>query len=78
MSQNIRPFEGVIPSVAQSCFVDSAAVVIGDVELADNSSVWPCAVIRGDVNSIKIGEGSNIQDFAMLHVTHKRPVDPLG
>jgi carbonic anhydrase/acetyltransferase-like protein (isoleucine patch superfamily) len=54
------------------------AVVIGDVQLAENSSVWPCAVIRGDVNRITIGEGSNIQDFAMLHVTHKRPADPLG
>ena len=75
---NIRPFDGVNPSVAESGFVDSTAVVIGDVELAEHSSVWPCAVIRGDVNSIKIGEGSNIQDFAMLHVTHKRPVDPLG
>ena len=78
MSKNIRPFDGVMPVVAQSAFVDDAAVVIGDVKLADNSSVWPCAVIRGDVNSIKIGEGSNIQDFTMLHVTHKRPVDPLG
>ena len=78
MMSNIRPFDGIKPSVAETCFVDSTAVVIGDVELAKNSSVWPCAVIRGDVNSIKIGEGSNIQDFAMLHVTHKRPVDPLG
>ncbi|HNG47579.1 MAG TPA: gamma carbonic anhydrase family protein, partial [Agitococcus sp.] len=68
MMSNIRPFDGVLPKVAESCFVDSTAVVIGDVELAENSSVWPCAVIRGDVNSIKIGEGSNIQDFAMLHV----------
>lgn len=78
MTTHIRPFDGITPTVAESCFVDSTAVVIGDVELAENSSVWPCAVIRGDVNSIKIGEGSNIQDFAMLHVTHKRPVDPLG
>lgn len=78
MTTHIRPFDGITPTVAESCFVDSTAVVIGDVTLAENSSVWPCAVIRGDVNSIKIGEGSNIQDFAMLHVTHKRPVDPLG
>ena len=77
-SKNIRPFDGVMPVVATSAFVDDAAVVIGDVQLAASSSVWPCAVIRGDVNSISIGEGSNIQDFAMLHVTHKRPVDPLG
>lgn len=75
---NIRPFDGVLPIVAESAFVDAMAVVIGDVQLAENSSVWPCAVIRGDVNRITIGEGSNIQDFAMLHVTHKRPADPLG
>ncbi len=75
---NIRPFDGVLPVVAESTFVDAMAVVIGDVQLAENSSVWPCAVIRGDVNRITIGEGSNIQDFAMLHVTHKRPADPLG
>lgn len=75
---NIRPFDGVNPVVPESAFVDSMAVVVGDVKLAENTSVWPCAVIRGDVNSISIGEGSNIQDFAMLHVTHKRPADPLG
>ncbi|PTQ89518.1 gamma carbonic anhydrase family protein [Agitococcus lubricus] len=79
MSSSIRPFDGIWPTIADdSVFVDSTAVVIGDVELAQGCSVWPCAVIRGDVNSIKIGEGSNIQDFAMLHVTHKRPSDPLG
>ena len=76
--RNIRPFDGVLPVIAESAFVDAMAVVIGDVQLAENSSVWPCAVIRGDVNRITIGEGSNIQDFAMLHVTHKRPADPLG
>ena len=75
---NIRLFDGVLPVVAELAFVDVMAVVIGDVQLAENSSVWPCAVIRGDVNRITIGEGSNIQDFAMLHVTHKRPADPLG
>lgn len=78
MSKHIRSFEGIEPVIAHDVFVDDTAVVIGDVQLAAHSSVWPCAVIRGDVNSIKIGEGSNIQDFAMLHVTHKRPTDPLG
>lgn len=75
---NIRPFDGIQPQVAASAWVDETAVVVGDVALAEQVSVWPHAVIRGDVNSIRIGEGSNIQDFAMLHVTHKRPVDPLG
>ncbi len=78
MNHNIRPFDGLSPSVDPSCFVDPAAVVIGEVSLAEGASVWPCAVVRGDVNSITIGAGSNIQDFAMLHVSHKRPDDPQG
>jgi carbonic anhydrase/acetyltransferase-like protein (isoleucine patch superfamily) len=78
MNRNIRSFDGIKPQCADNCFVDPAAVVIGDVTLAEDSSVWPCAVIRGDVNRIHIGAGSNVQDFAMLHVTHKRPEDPEG
>ncbi len=75
---SLRTYDGITPSLGDNVFVDPAAVVIGDVTLAKDVSVWPCAVIRGDVNSIRIGEGSNIQDFAMLHVTHKRPADPEG
>ncbi|WP_293761817.1 gamma carbonic anhydrase family protein [uncultured Aquitalea sp.] len=78
MNRNIRPYDGASPVIHDSCYVDPAAVVIGDVTLEAGASVWPCAVIRGDVNSIRIGEGSNIQDFAMLHVTHKRDSDPAG
>lgn len=78
MNRNIRSFDGVRPQLASDCFVDPAAVVIGDVTLGENCSVWPCAVLRGDVNRIRIGAGSNVQDFAMLHVTHKRPEDPEG
>jgi carbonic anhydrase/acetyltransferase-like protein (isoleucine patch superfamily) len=74
----IRVYEGIRPQVADGCYLDETAVVIGDVVLEKNVSVWPYAVIRGDVNSMRIGEGSNIQDFAMLHVTHKRPADPEG
>jgi len=54
------------------------SVVIGDVILADNVSVWPFAVIRGDVNSIRIGKNSNVQDHAMLHVSHKKVDKPNG
>ncbi|RMC92600.1 gamma carbonic anhydrase family protein [Aquitalea palustris] len=78
MNRNIRPYDGSAPQIADSCYIDPAAVVIGDVTLAEDASVWPFAVIRGDVNAIHIGEGSNIQDFAMLHVTHKRDSDPVG
>jgi carbonic anhydrase/acetyltransferase-like protein (isoleucine patch superfamily) len=78
MNRNIRPYDGHVPRVPDSAYVDPAAVVIGEVALGEHASVWPCAVIRGDVNHISIGEGSNVQDFAMLHVTHKRDSDPLG
>ena len=78
MNSNIRSFDGTMPHIDETSYIDPASVVIGDVVLAPRASVWPCAVIRGDVNSITIGEGSNVQDFAMLHVTHKRDSDPEG
>lgn len=78
MNHNIRPFDGTRPQLDASAWVDPAAVVIGEVTLAKDSSVWPCAVVRGDVNSIQIGEASNVQDFAMLHVSHKKDSDPQG
>ena len=78
MNRNIRPYDGISPDIHDSCYIDPAAVVIGDVKLAENASVWPCAVIRGDVNAITIGKGSNVQDFAMLHVSHRKESDPEG
>ena len=63
----IRPFKGITPAIASSCYVDPSAQVIGDVVLAENASVWACAVLRGDVNSIRIGANSNIQDCSVLH-----------
>ena len=67
---NIRPFLGVAPRLAASAYVDPAAVVIGNVELEEDASVWPGAVARGDVHAIRIGARTNIQDCAVLHVTH--------
>lgn len=78
MSQNIRSYLNTTPQVADSCYIDPMAVVVGDVILAENVSVWPFAVIRGDVNSIRIGKNSNIQDHAMLHVSHKKADQPEG
>ncbi|MDC7718025.1 gamma carbonic anhydrase family protein [Vogesella sp. DC21W] len=78
MNRNIRSYDGHRPHIDPSCYIDDAAVVIGEVALAANVSVWPCAVIRGDVNRISIGEGSNVQDFAMLHVSHRKESDPQG
>lgn len=63
----IRPYRGVFPRIPQSAYVDQAAQVIGDVTLGERASVWPCTVLRGDVNKIVIGEDSNIQDGSVLH-----------
>jgi carbonic anhydrase/acetyltransferase-like protein (isoleucine patch superfamily) len=63
----IRSYQGVTPIVPQSCYVDVSAQVIGDVILGAEASVWMNAVIRGDVNSIRIGARSNVQDCAVLH-----------
>lgn len=73
-----RIFEAKQPYIAMGAFVDPKAVLIGDVEIGEESSVWPNAVIRGDVNSIRIGSRSNIQDGAVLHVTHPGPYNPDG
>ena len=63
----IRSFKGITPAIPSSCYVDDSAQVIGDVVLAENASIWACAVLRGDVNSIRIGANSNIQDCSVLH-----------
>ena len=75
---NLRPFKGIVPKVGQDVLIDPSAVVIGDVEIGDRASIWPGVVIRGDVNSIVIGEETNIQDGAILHVTHRSTTNPEG
>jgi carbonic anhydrase/acetyltransferase-like protein (isoleucine patch superfamily) len=78
MPSNIRSFKGVTPSLGARNYIDQAAVVIGDVTLGDDVSVWPCAVIRGDMHSIRIGHRSNVQDNAVLHITHASDFNPGG
>src|ERR1700759_4648421 len=63
----IRPYQGVLPTIPSSCYVDLSAQVIGDVVLGEQASIWMNAVVRGDVNSIRIGAKSNVQDCAVLH-----------
>ena len=63
----IRPYQGILPTIPASCYIDISAQIIGDVILGERSSVWMNAVIRGDVNSIRIGANSNVQDCAVLH-----------
>lgn len=74
----IRDFEKHRPRIATSAFIDETAVVIGDVEIGDDVSVWPTSVVRGDVNSIRIGAKTNIQDGSVLHVTHDSEHAPGG
>jgi len=64
-----------MPQIAASAYIDAQAVVIGDVTIGEQSSVWPCTVIRGDVNYIRIGARSNVQDGCVLHVM--RETHPL-
>lgn len=75
---NIRPYQDQWPRLAAGTYVDIAATVIGDVTMGADSSIWPCAVARGDVHRIHIGARTNIQDGAILHVTHDGPYTPGG
>ena len=71
---NLRPFKGTMPSIDESAYIDESAVVIGNVSIGADSSIWCTCVLRGDVNSIVVGNRSNIQDGSILHVTHKNPI----
>lgn len=74
----IRKFESVTPRIAATAYVDETALVIGDVSIAEDASLWPQVVARGDVNSIEIGARSNIQDGSVLHVSHDSEFAPGG
>ncbi|MEQ8288887.1 MAG: gamma carbonic anhydrase family protein [Gammaproteobacteria bacterium] len=74
----IRSFNDNSPAIADSAYVDETALVIGDVSIGADSSIWPMTVVRGDVHSITIGERTNIQDASVLHVTHDGEFSPGG
>jgi carbonic anhydrase/acetyltransferase-like protein (isoleucine patch superfamily) len=74
----IRSYKGVMPTLGARAYVDPAATVIGDVVLGDDVSIWPGAVLRGDVHYIRIGARSNVQDGTIVHVTHDGPYSPGG
>ena len=67
----IRPYQDRQPAVHPSVYIDESAQIIGDVEIGEHASVWCHAVVRGDVNYIRIGERTNVQDAAVLHVTYQ-------
>src|SRR5919107_5702406 len=66
----IRAYRGVVPKIAASAYIDPSAQVIGDVVIGEESSVWPNVTIRGDVNHIRIGRQTNVQDNTVIHVEH--------
>src|SRR5207249_11026630 len=66
----LRPFQGIVPKLSDGVFVEESAIIIGDVTIGQDSSVWFHSVVRGDVHYIRIGSRTNIQDLCVLHVTH--------
>ncbi|KHN54326.1 hypothetical protein OI70_16345 [Dickeya fangzhongdai] len=78
MSEALRPFKGTLPVIGKNVMVDPSSVVIGEVTLSDDVSIWPLVVIRGDVNFIRIGSRTNIQDGSVLHVTHRSEKNANG
>ncbi len=74
----LRSYKGISPQLGQSVYIDDSSVLVGDIAIGDDSSVWPLVAARGDVNHIRIGERTNIQDGSVLHVTHKNLENPTG
>jgi carbonic anhydrase/acetyltransferase-like protein (isoleucine patch superfamily) len=74
----IRTYQGISPQLGERVFVDVSSVVIGDVHLGDDSSVWPLVTIRGDMHRIRIGARTSVQDGSVLHITHAGPFNPDG
>ena len=74
----LRPYLDKLPVLGERVYVDPAATVIGEVELGDDVSVWPGTVIRGDVNFVRIGARTNVQDGTIVHVSHHSPYNKAG
>ena len=74
----IRSYKNKFPNIEEHCYIDSSAVLVGDVTCAEHASIWPLVAARGDVNYIKIGPRTNIQDGTVLHVSRVSDANPLG
>jgi carbonic anhydrase/acetyltransferase-like protein (isoleucine patch superfamily) len=77
-ANNLRSFQGIAPALGDRIYIDQSAVIVGDITLADDVSIWPLVAARGDVNTITIGARTNIQDGTVLHVTRKSEHNPNG
>ena len=75
---SLRPFLDKSPTLGQRVYIDPACTIIGDVALGDDVSVWPGTVIRGDVNHVRIGARTNVQDGTIIHVSHESPYNKGG
>jgi len=78
MMKSIRAYQDVTPALEEGVFIDDSALVIGDVRIGADSSIWPMTVVRGDVNRIRIGRRTNIQDSSVIHVTSPHADMPEG
>ncbi|MDP0561929.1 MAG: gamma carbonic anhydrase family protein [Candidatus Endonucleobacter sp. (ex Gigantidas childressi)] len=78
MNNFIKTFRGKRPLFGSSVYIAESAVIIGDVKIGNDSSIWPSVVIRGDINSIRIGSNTSVQDGSVLHITHKSTYNPSG
>ena len=74
----LRPYRGIRPTVGRRVFIDSSATVIGDTEIGEDSSVWMGCVLRGDVNAIRIGARTNVQDLTVIHVDYGEYLTSIG
>ncbi|MDD1783984.1 gamma carbonic anhydrase family protein [Enterovibrio sp. ZSDZ35] len=78
MSSVLRSYKGIYPEVGERVYIDPTSVLVGDITLGNDVSIWPLVAARGDVNHIRIGDRSNVQDGSVLHVTHKNKENPEG
>ncbi len=75
---SIRAYKGIQPKLASGCYIDESSVLVGDIECGADVSIWPLVATRGDVNHIKIGARSNVQDGSVLHVSRVSKENPKG
>ncbi len=78
IEMSLRSYRGITPSLGKGCYIDETAVLVGDIQIGDNSSFWPLVAARGDVNFMRIGNSTNIQDGTVLHLTRKSKNNPNG